>query len=341
MADIVCQYGTKYLKSYAESILPSHRKALSHIAACRTRKLGGQKYLCKECNKIHYSYHSCRDRHCPKCQNDRIDDWLLKQFELLLSVSYFMATITVPEGLRSVFRSHQKKMYHLFFKASAEAIMLLAKDKRFLGADIGMMGILQTWTRMIAYHPHLHFVIPGGGIRNNQWKYSKPNMLVHVKPLSRLIRRLFREMLEKTDFFGLVPSTVWKQEWVCHIEPVGNGEAVLKYLAPYVYRVAISDRNIMKVKKDKTFIPCTLDVFEFLRRFLQHVLPKGFVKIRYFGFLATKRRKDLDHIKELIVKRLSGKSLSYPKKQKKPMKCPDCGNLLIFVCELPRYRGPP
>jgi predicted RNA-binding Zn-ribbon protein involved in translation (DUF1610 family) len=352
MADIVCQYGTEYLNKFSESILPSHRKALNHIASCRTPVMGGQKYLCKTCNQFHYSYHSCRDRHCPKCQNDRIDEWLEKQFELLLSVPYFMATITVPENLRPVFRSNQKIMYHFFFRASAQAIMLLAQDKRFLGADIGMMGILQTWTRQLVYHPHIHFLIPGGGIRKDRWKYSGPNFLVHVKPLSRLIRRLFRESLKQTDLFNQVPQSVWKQEWICHIEPVGNGEAVLKYLAPYVYRVAISDRNILsarngrvtfrfKEQNNKSFRYCTLDAHEFLRRFLQHVLPKGFVKIRYFGFLATKKREALNHIKELIGMGLSCKSPSYPKKSKKPMTCPDCGNVLIFVCELPRYRGPP
>lgn len=352
MAEIICQYGTEYLKQYEEKILPSHRKAMRHIASCRTPEMGGQKYLCKTCDKIHYSYHSCRDRHCPKCQNDRIDDWLEHQFNLLLPVPYFMATPTVPEGLRPVFRSHQKTMYHLFFRASAEAIMLLAKDKRFLGADIGLMGILQTWTRQLVYHPHIHFVIPGGGVRNDRWKYSKQDFFIHGKPLARLIRGKFRAAVKIAGLYDLVSKNVWKQEWVCDVKTVGNGQAVLKYLAPYVYRVAISDRNILKVengkvlfrykdRKDKTFIPCTLDVFEFLRRFLQHVLPKGFVKIRYFGFLATKKRKDLDHIKELIGRRLSGKSLAYPKKQKKPMVCPDCGGVLVFVCEIPRYRGPP
>jgi hypothetical protein len=352
MADIIRRYGTEYLNKFSESILPSHRKVMHHIASCRTPDMGGQKWLCSSCGKIHYSYHSCRNRHCPKCQNDRIDDWLEKQFELLLSVPYFMATVTVPEGLRSVFRSRQKTMYHLFFKASAEAIMCLAKDKRFLGADIGMMGILQTWTRQLVYHPHIHFLIPGGGIRKDRWKYSRPDFLVHVKPLSRLIRRLFRKNLKQTDLFNQVPQSVWKKDWVCHIEPVGNGEAVLKYLAPYVYRVAVSDRNILSVKdkrvtfryKDKEndrFKICALDAFEFLRRFLQHVLPKGFVKVRYFGFLATKKREHLDHIKELIGIRLSCKSSSYPKKSKKPMMCPDCGCVLIFVCEIPGNRGPP
>jgi len=352
MADIVCQYGTEYLQKYDDHILPSHKKAMQRIKYCRTPEMGGQKYLCEACGKIHYSYHSCRDRHCPKCQNDRIDHWLEKQFDLLLSVPYFMATITVPQWLRPLFRSHQKTMYHIFFKASAEAIMLLAKDKRFLGADIGLMGILQTWTKILGYHPHLHFLIPGGGIRKDRWKYSKPDFFIHSKPLGIIIRAKFRDALKKVGLYDLVPKQVWTQDWVCDIKAVGNGQAVLKYLAPYVYRVAISDRSILKVKdrkvtftyKDRmneTFKTCTLDAFEFLRRFLQHVLPKGFVKVRYFGFLATKKRKDLDHVKELIGRRLYHKSASYPKKPKKPMTCPDCGNVLIFVCEIQRCRGSP
>ena len=239
MADIVCQYGTEYLNKFSESILPSHKKVMRRIASCRTPDMGGQKYLCQSCGKIHYSYHSCRDRHCPKCQNDRIDDWLEKQFNLLLSVPYFMATPTVPEGLRPVFRSHQKTIYHLFFKASAEAIMLLARDKRFLGADIGMMGILQTrpvgyfhlshgaGTRQLRYHPHIHFVIPGGGIRNDRWKYSKPDFFIHGKPLARMIRGKFKESVKEAGLYDLIPGNVWKQEWVCDVKAVGNGEAVL------------------------------------------------------------------------------------------------------------------
>ena len=352
MADIVRHYGTEYLQKYNEHILPSHKKVLRHIKACRTSEMGGQKYLCNKCSKIYYRYYSCRDRHCPKCQNDRIDQWLEKQYALLLQVPYFMATITVPQWLRSLFRSHQKTMYHLFFKASAEALMLLAKDKRFLGADIGLMGILQTWTRKLVYHPHLHFLIPAGGIKNERWKYANPRLLVHVKPLSKLIRGLFKENLKKTDLYTLVPQAAWRQDWVCHITPVGNGHAVLKYLAPYVYRVALSDRSILEVKDDRVTFQykepddkirkvCTLDVFEFLRRYLQHVLPKGFVKVRYFGFLATKKRQELDYVKELIGKRLSEERPSYPLKTQKAVTCPHCGATLVFVCEIPPYRGPP
>jgi hypothetical protein len=354
MADIIRRYGNQYIQKHSPEILPSHLKAMRHIAACRTPEMGGQKWLCPDCGKIHYSYHSCRNRHCPKCQNDRADQWIKKQLDLLLPVPYFMATITVPEGLRASFRSNQKSLYHLFFKASSEAIMLLAKDRRFLGAQIGMMGILQTWSRQLAYHPHIHFLIPGGGIRqkDNRWKYAKPDFLLHVKPLSKLIRRLFRQMIKQTGLYQKIDPSVWQKDWVCHVEPVGSGEAVLKYLAPYVYRVAISDKNILRSddgrvtfryrkSQNDTFCTTTMDALDFLSRFLQHVLPKGFVKVRYFGFLATKKRHHLVLIKEQVGQRLSIKSPDYPQTIKKSLNCQNCGKILIFVCEIPRYRGPP
>jgi hypothetical protein len=162
----------------------------------------------------------------------------------------------------------------------------------------------------------------------------------------------FVDLSRGAGCYDLVPQSVWEKEWVCHIEPVGSGETTLKYLAPYIYRGPISDRNILHVQKDrvtfqykdredKTFKTCTLEALEFLRRFFQHVLPRGFVRVRYFGFLATKKRADLTFIKERIGKRLSCKKISYPKKPQKIMTCPDCGQVLLFICEIPKLRGPP
>ena len=267
-----------------------------------------------------------------------------------------MATVTVPEDLRLAFRHRQKQFYSIFFKASAKAIMVLARDKRFLGADIGLIGVLQTWTKMIAYHPHIHFLIPGGGVIGNRWKWAKPDFLVHVKPFSRLIRRYFREALKQTDLFSMVPDSVWRQDWVCHIEPVGTGEAALKYLAPYIFRVALSDRNILSVDNGRVnfqykdsdrdkYQTCSFPAQEFIRRFLQHVLPRGFVKVRYFGFLATKKRADLDRVKELIGRRLLRKSTPHPVRKAFVMRCPDCKAPMFFIGELPKcsteVRGPP
>jgi len=358
LADILRQYGTDY--HHQNHILPSHIKTMQDVIHCRTPDLGGQTWQCEHCGKIHYSYHSCRNRHCPKCQHDRAQNWLEQQVGLLLPVPYFMATVTVPEALRSAFRNRQKTIYPLLFKASAKALMTLARDKRFLGAEIGLIGVLQILrfaqdmlrTRMIAYHPHIHFLIPGGGVIGNRWKWAKPDFLVHVRPLSRLIRRYFREALKQSDVYPQIPDSVWRQDWVCHIEPVGTGETALKYLAPYIFRVAISDRNILDVEngrvtfrykdaKQDQFKNCTLDALEFIHRFLQHVLPRGFVKVRYFGFLATKKRSDLDFVKELIGRWLYRKSPPHPDRKPFVMRCPDCRAPMIFVCEIPKKRGPP
>jgi hypothetical protein len=202
----------------------------------------------------------------------------------------------------------------------------------------------------------IHFLIPGGGVIGNRWKWAKPDFLIHYKPLSRLIRRYFREELKKTELFQQIPDSVWRKDWVCQIKQVGTGETALKYLAPYVFRVAISDRNILSVdngqvtfqykdRKTKSYQPCTLDVIQFIHRFLQHVLPRGFVKVRYFGFLATKKRADLNRVKELIGKRLSRKSPPHPERKSFVMRCPDCKSPMIFLCELPKNysteRGPP
>jgi predicted Zn-ribbon and HTH transcriptional regulator len=356
LADIIRQYGTEYQSRHKADILPSHLKTMQDVSRCRTPELGGQTWHCDHCGSTHYSYHSCRNRHCPKCQHDRGQDWLQKQLELLLPVPYFMVTVTAPKELRAAMRHRQKTLYSLFFKASAKAIMTLARDKRFLGAEIGLFGVLQTWTKMIAYHPHIHFLIPGGGVIGNRWKWAKPDFLIHYKPLSRLMRRYFREELKKTEFFQQIPDPAWRKKWVCQIKPVGTGETALKYLAPYVFRVAISDRNILSVhngqvtfqyknRKTKSYEPCTLDVFTFIDRFLQHVLPRGFVKVRYFGLLATKKRVDLDRVKELIGRRLSRKSPPHPSKKAFVMRCPGCKMPMIFVGELPKQpsigRGPP
>jgi hypothetical protein len=356
LAEIIRQYGTDYLNQHSTGILPSHLKTMRDVIRCRTPELGGQAWLCGHCGKTHYSYHSCRNRHCPKCQHDKAKAWLQQQVELLLPVPYFMATVTAPEGLRSAFRNRQKSLYSLFFKATAKAIMVLARDKRFLGAEIGLIGVLQTWTRMIAYHPHIHFLIPGGGVIRNRWKWSKPDFLVHVKPLSRLIRRYFREELKQNNLLHLAPDSVWNQDWVCHVKAVGTGEAVLKYLAPYIFRVAVSDRNILSVLNGQVtfqyknseggqYQTCSFPVLEFLRRFFQHILPRGFVKVRYFGFLATKKRADLERIKELIGRRLLRKNPPHPERKPFVMRCPDCKSPMSLLGELPRKfsteRGPP
>jgi hypothetical protein len=349
LADIFRRHAVDLL--HDGRILPSQRKAVQSIIDCRTPALGGQTWMCTKCGDLHYSYHSCRNRHCPKCQNDRVDDWLVKQQNILLPVPYFLVTVTVPQQLRALFYRHQRRLYHILFQAAGNALLVLANEKKYLGARIGMLGVLHTWTRDLSYHPHIHFLVPGGGLSpDGRWTYAKADFFLPLKPLSLLYRRYFRDALKQTDLFAAAPKSVWRADWVCHIKPVGDGRSTLKYLAPYVMRVALSDKNVLGLKngmvtwryrdgKTGHYRIRSLPAVKFMRLFLRHVLPRGFVKVRYFGFLATKKRGHLDLVKELIGVRLEN---AVKKETKQPvMRCRKCGGDLVLVAELLRRRGPP
>jgi len=325
LADIFRRYGPAYRQKYADRLLPSHRQAMLAIERCRTEALGGQVFSCPNCGEVRYSYHSCRNRHCPKCQHEQTQEWLKLQQQLLLPVPYFMLTFTLPEGLREAASRNQKFFYHALFQASAEATQKLAQDPRYVGGQIGMVGVLHTWTRNLAYHPHVHYLVPGGGIAPDRqtlrpsshrpdvlaggqtWLPTHNNFFLPVKALSKLFRAKFLHLLKKSPAFTQVPPKVWQQDWVVHCKPVGNGQTALKYLAPYIFRIAISNRRLVKFTDNGTLgtsqvtfqyrtsdtgqlKSCTTSVERFIHRFLQHVLPSGFVKVRYFGFLAPTRR---------------------------------------------------
>ena len=353
MADIVVRHGSDFIKSHLNRILPSHLHAMRDITTCRTEVKGGRTWFCADCDKTVYSYHSCGNRHCPLCGNDKTDQWLDHQSRLILPAHYFMVTVTLPHELNAVAKSNQKKVYSLFFKTSAEAIRELAMDKRFVGGAIGMMGVLQTWTRILGFHLHIHYLVPGIGISKNgkKIKKTKKDFFVHREPLAKRFKGKFKAALEKEGLINQIPKAAWMKKWNIDVEPVGSGEAALKYLAPYVFRVAISNNNILSLKggkvtfryrESKTNIrkTMTLEAHEFIRRFLQHVLPKGFVKVRYYGFMATKKRALLDKIKERLGKILSPVRKLY-QKASKPFCCPSCGKTMAFIGELPRKRGPP
>jgi len=284
------------------------------IEQCRTEDLGGHVYHCQECNEIQYSYHSCRDRHCPKCQNDNAQQWLEKQEALLLPTPYFLLTFTLPAGLRKVARRNQALIYNVLFRTSAAATQLLAGDPRFVGGQIGMIGVLHTWTRDLSFHPHIHYLVPAGGLDTDTqtWLTARKNFLFPVKALSKIFRAKFRDALRETSCFDAIPIAVWKQAWVVHCQPVGNGLHALKYLAPYIFRVAISNNRILKlINGEVTFRykasdtgqykVCTLSAEKFIRRFLQHVLPKGFVKVRYYGFFSSGLRQRLSSLHQHLV----------------------------------------
>jgi hypothetical protein len=307
LADVFHHYGLSYRAQFGDKMLPSHRQAMRAIERCRTPTLGAHIYICDVCGETQYLYHSCRNRHCPKCQNDKAYRWLEKQHDLLLPVHYFLLTFTLPSELRSLALGHQRQVYDLLFRASAGAVQSLAQDERFVGGQMGMVGVLHTWGRNLAYHPHVHYLVPAGGVTvDGTWKPSRKNFLLPVKALSRIVRARFRDALRKTepDCFAQVPTEVWQKDWVVHCQPVGNGQHALKYLAPYIFRVAIGNKRILKLADGKVTFRyrttdtgklkvCTLPAQEFIRRFLQHVLPRGFVKVRYYGFLSSGLRQRL------------------------------------------------
>ena len=265
---------------------------------CRTEALGGQVYRCPQCDELAYRYHSCRNRHCPKCQYQSTQQWLEKQPALRLPVPYFLVTFTLPAEIRTVAQKDPQLIYNLLFRASAAATQKLAQDPRFVGGKIGMIGVLHTWTRQLCYHPHVHspmkrgtpYLVPAGGFtKNKEWIPAHNKFMLPVKALSKLFRAKFRDALRKQAGFEKVPSSVWEQAWVVHCKPVGGGGSALKYLASYVFRVAISNPRILKLSGGRVTFryqasatgkikTSSLSALDFMRRFLQHVLPKGFVK---------------------------------------------------------------
>ena len=311
---IVRQYGPAYRARYGERMPPSHRAALDALAACRTEALGGHVYTCAACATTRYSYHSCKNRHCPTCQQEAAQAWLSRQQDLLVPLPYFLITFTLPPALRDLARSHQRLLYTLLFRSSAAALQQLAHDPRFLGGQIGMLGVLQTWTRDLRFHPHVHYLVPAIGVAADGAirRPRNPAFLVPVKALAILFRAKLRAALRQTDWYGQVPAETWRQAWVVDCRSVGSGVAALKYLAPYIFRVALSNNRIVGVQDDRVTFRyhdgetkqirlCTLAALTFLERFLQHVLPKGFVKVRYYGLFSRRQRTILAHIRQWLA----------------------------------------
>lgn len=348
LAKIFRQYGPAYRQKYANRMPVSHLRAMQAIEQCRTEALGGQVYICTACGETRYSYHSCRNRHCPKCQTENAQRWLEKQQDLLLPVPYFLLTFTLPAGFNEVARAHQRLLYDLLFKTSAAATQQLANDPRWLGGQIGMMGVLHTWGRNLAYHPHIHYLVPAGAWTDEEWLPAHHNFLLPVRALSRVFRSRLQQALRRTDCYARIPARVWQQAWVVHCEEVGSGWNALKYLAPYIFRVAISNNRILKLENDCVTFRyrdtetgaekrCTLTAEEFIHRFLQHVLPKNFVKVRYYGFFAARQRTKLLSIQQQLGKLHAPipAAPTQPDTHRAPpspkLLCPQCGQPMLFL----------
>ncbi len=355
VADIFRLHGPAYRQKFGDRMLPSHRRAMQDIETCRTESLGGQLYFCPQCQQQRFSYHSCKNRHCPKCQNEQANQWLKQQSELLLPTHHFLFTFTLPAELRPLARSHQKTIYNLLFRASAAALLQLAQDPRFVGGRLGMVGVLHTWTRQLLYHPHVHYLVTGGGLTDHgRWRPSRKDFLIPVKALSPIFRAKFRDALKQTELFTQVPAQVWRKDWVVHSEPVGSGQAAFKYLAPYIFRVAISNNRLRSLQQGTVTFAykesatdqlkrCTVTAQEFIRRFLQHVLPPRFIKVRYYGLLSPAHRQLLQQARHLLSA-TSSKLKRAVVQITEPLAlltCPHCRGPLTLLSPLaPRGRAP-
>jgi predicted Zn-ribbon and HTH transcriptional regulator len=326
VADIIRKAGTRFIERYRESLGWAQLKVLTAIARCRTAALGGHRDQCARCGYEAISYCSCRNRHCPKCQTNAREKWLRARERELLPVAYYHVVFSVPHVLVPLIWQNKKVLFTLLFEASAMTLLEVAADSKRLGADIGFLSILHTWGQTLQRHPHIHCVVPGGGLSpdGTHWISSGSRFFLPVRVLSRVFRGKFiaglRQSFQRNKLrfsgaclplaedkaFAAFLHTLFRQEWIVYAKPpFGGPEHVLQYLARYTHRVAISNHRLLSVddnqvrfrwkdyahhNKQRTL---TLTNEEFLRRFLQHVLPKGFPRIRYFGWLANRKRATL------------------------------------------------
>lgn len=347
LADLLAAHWPAYAAKFGRLIPDEQRAAVRAIRRCRTPALGGQLYRCA-CGKEHYAYHSCNHRACPRCGQDDAAAWLAQQRTRLLPVPYFLVTLTVPEQLRERIRAAMKLWYGALLKAGAGAVQDLAAQPKHLGAELGVTAMLQTWTRDLRYHPHVHLLVPGGGLTADQLRWVRVKdpafFLPQVKLASRFKGRLKAWLqAEQPDLLACVPARVWWIKWVADIQPVGSGEAALKYLAAYLCRPPLHESQIEKWdSKTVTFCyrenggaqqRCTVSGREFVRRVLQHVLPKGFQRVRHYGWLGGAARARWERILALLDWRAPAAVKPAPVP---PPKCPGCGKPMVLIGSVAR-----
>jgi hypothetical protein len=298
LRDIFTAFAPEYLERSPQLPL-AHRQVISAIQHCRSGHYGHSLYQCPICGEQHRVNHSCGNRHCPQCQQHKTQQLLQHHLDTQLPGPHFLMTFTVPEPLRPFIRSHQRPAYQALFHASATALKRLAHDERFIGTDLpGFTGVLHTWGRQLQYHPHIHYIVPGGGLSADRttWRPSRAHFFVPVKALSPIYRAIFKDDMRHAGLLEQVDPQVWTMSWNVHSQAQPYGHSAFTYLAPYVFKVAISNQRLVSLTdRTVTFTyrkvgsvrlrPMSLEVMEFIRRFLQHVLPHGFMKVRHFGLL--------------------------------------------------------
>jgi Putative transposase/Transposase zinc-binding domain len=363
VADIVRAAGDSFWEKYGSHLAWPHRKVLDAIVRCRTAALGGHRDKCVRCGHQAVSYNSCRNRHCPKCQGNARAKWLLARSRELLPVAYFHVVFTLPHELSPLVLGNKRVLYDLLYSTSAEAMLEMARGRRHLGADIGFLGVLHTWGQTIEHHPHVHYIVPAGGLSadRSRWIQGSSKFFLPVEALSSAFRGKFTEALRhlyrcgKLQFHGSLreiasPAAfsrfmqqLFVHDWVVYAKPpFGGPDQVLNYLARYTHRVAISNHRLLSVSAAEVCFrwkdyahhgrqrTLTLDSEEFLRRFVQHVLPRGFPRIRYFGFLANRRRARMLPLCRALLYQTPPQETSLPAKPSL-WTCPHCHGLMHLV----------
>ena len=375
VAEVFRSCQNDYLASHPVSA--QQHRVLQDMIACRTAALGGHLRRCEQCGHEEISYNSCRNRHCPKCQAKRQADWLEARSADLLEVPYFHIVFTLPNQLSPLALQNKRRFYSMLFRAASETLLTLARDKKHLGAKIGFLAILHTWGQNLLHHPHLHCVVPAGGLSPDErcWIRSRKDFFLPVRVLSRLFQKKFLAFLRQayrenrfvfegqcqhlataggwSDFLQQLQQT----EWVVYSKPpFGSPQQVLKYLARYTHRVAISNHRLISLADGKIVFhyqnyrrnhrqcTMTLQIVEFTRRFLLHVLPKRFVRIRHYGFLANRcRREKLALCRQLLNTKSSAPSLDSPRPNgtDPPERCPACrkGRMVVLQKLPPMVTG--
>jgi hypothetical protein len=379
VADVIREYGAAFLARYGGTLTGGQRRTLRDLAACRTAALGGHLQRCGDCGHEQPAYNSCRNRHCPKCQAASRAEWLDREARFLLPVEYHHVVFTLPPAVAAVALARPALLYDLLFQAAAATLRDVAANPKRLGAQIGVLMVLHTWGQNLHHHPHVHCVVTGGGLSCNaqgsveatpRWRSCRPGFFLPVRVLSRVFRGKYLALLRQAfaqgrlggwadaDAFARWLAPLYAKEWVVYAKaPFGGPERVLKYLARYTHRVAISNHRLVSLAdgrvtfrykdyaEDHRHKTMSLPAEEFLRRFVQHVLPKGFVKVRHYGLLANRHRAERLQVSRqllLVVTAaaiLAGATPSVPAETIEPVRarcCPKCGSPRLVTIAVPK-----
>jgi hypothetical protein len=362
VADIVRAAGNSFWEKYGSRLAWPHRKVLDAIVRCRTAALGGHLDQCRSCGHQAISYNSCRNRHCPRCQGNARARWLAARSAELLPVPYFHIVFTLPHEFSALILQNKRLLYDLLFRTSAATLLEAARDPRYFGADIGFLGMLHTWGQNLQHHAHIHYIVPAGGLSldGSRWIDSSPRFFLPVKALSKIFRDTFCDQLrelfqhDRLQFHGSIQQLalpvafshfLWQlrhKDWVVYAKPpFGGADQVLSYLARYTHRVAISNHRLVAFEHQRVSFRwrdyahggknkiMTVTAYEFLRRYLLHVLPKGLVRIRHFGLFANRRRAaSLQRCRSLLGAELRAEP---PAAEVCQLPCPLCSGTMIMV----------